>query len=83
MQLDVKCTHEGMLKMNNFTKEELQELLSLLDNESPLKNKIQALIVNHPKPDEPVSHRFIVKPGAVPCLTKNKGKIELYKIHLD
>lgn len=69
--------------MNNFTKDELQELLALCDHESLLKNKIQAMIVNYPKPDEPVSHRFIVKPGAVPCLTKNEGKIELYKIHLD
>ena len=79
--------------MNNFTKEELEKILSCVDFtcwEHPceakkltdIRLKIQAMIVNYPKPGEPVSHRFIVKPEAVPCLTKNEGKIELYKIYL-
>lgn len=64
--------------MNNFTKDELQELLALFDCETPLKNKIQAMIDNYPKPDEPVYHRFIVKPEALPWIAKklkDTGKV--------
>lgn len=75
--------------MNNFTKEELEKILSCVDFtcwEHPCEDekltdirlKIQAMICNYPKPDEPVYHRFIVKPEALPWIAKklkDTGKV--------
>ena len=66
--------------MNDFTKEELQFIsdyiyLGVRDIKNnklltSVDNKIQSMIDNYPKPEEPISHKYIFKAEDVSWLIK-------------
>lgn len=67
--------------MNNFTKEELEKILNCVnftcwehpcedEKLTDIRLKIQAMIDNYPQPKKTINHKFILKPEAMPWLTK-------------
>ena len=64
--------------MNDFTKEELEEIQGALimtkmleqNHDFTLTDKIQSMIDNYTKPEEPISHKYIFKAEDVSWLIK-------------